>query len=199
MEKLVKIQIIKKGENMSKKRNKELKRTERRKLELERRKKQKTKTMMMVSIALISIISIVVVVAVSMNGNDDVTKDTIIEPPPQQSQTEIRLPTSEVGNDAKFYEYDANGVNVKYFAIRSSDGEIRVAFDACDVCYNAKKGYVKDGSDMRCVNCGNKYAISGLGTENRGGGCWPSYLPRVIDGDEVVIQIDDLEGKAYMF
>ena len=115
---------------MSKKRNKDLKRAERRKLELERRKKQKTKTMMMASIALIAIISIVVVAAVSMNGNDTVTKDTETEPPPQQSQTEVRLPTSEIGNDAKFYEHDADGITVKYFTIRSPDGEIRVAFDA---------------------------------------------------------------------
>ncbi len=197
MEKLVKIQIVNEVKYMSEKRNKELKRAEKRKIELER-KRQKSKRMMMASVALIASISIVVVAAVSMSGNDNVTKNTETEPP-QQSQTEVRIPTSEIGNDAKFYEYDANGVNVKYFAIKSSDGEIRVAFDACDVCYSAKKGYVKDGSDMRCVNCGNRYAISGLGTENRGGGCWPSYLQRVIDGDEVVIQIDDLEGKTYMF
>ncbi len=197
MEKLVKIQIVNEVKYMSKKRNKELKKGEKRKIELER-KRQKSKRMMMASVALIAIISIVVVAAVSMSGNDNITKNTETEPP-QQSQTEVRIPTSEIGNDAKFYEYDANGITVKYFSIRSSDGEIRMAFDACDLCYGAKKGYVKDGSDMRCVNCGNKYAISGLGTENRGGGCWPSYLPRVIDGDEVVIQIDDLEGKAYMF
>jgi uncharacterized membrane protein len=198
MEKLVKIQIINEVKYMSKKRNKELKRAEKRKIELER-KRQKSKRMMMASVALIAIISIVVIAAVSMSGNDNITKNTETEPPPQQSQTEVRIPTSEIGNDAKFYEYDANGITVKYFSIRSSDGEIRVAFDACDVCYGAKKGYVKDGSDMRCVNCGNRYAISGLGTENRGGGCWPSYLPRVIDGDEVVIQKSDLENKAYMF
>ena len=184
---------------MSKKRNKELKSAERRKLELEHRKKQKTKTIMMASIALIVIISIVGVAAVLMNGNDNVIKETETEPPPQQSQSEIRLSASEIGNNAKFYEYDANGVTVNYFSILSSDGEIHVAFDACDVCYGAKKGYVQDGSDMRCVNCGNRYAISGLGTENLGGGCWPSYLPRVIDGDEVVIQKTDLENKAYMF
>ncbi len=183
---------------MSKKRKKELKRAERRKLELERRKK-KARTTMIASVMLIAVISIVVLVAVSMSGNNNVTKDTDTEPPPQQSQTEVRILASEIGSTAKFYEYDTGSVTVKYFAVKGADGEIRVAFDACDVCYGSKKGYTHIGDVMHCINCGNEYAVSGLGTENRGGGCWPSYLPREIDGDDVVIKISDLEEKRYMF
>ena len=182
---------------MSKKRKKELKRAERRKLELER-KRRRSKTMLIVSVVLIAIISMAILIAVSMGGND-ITKDTDTEPPPSQSQTEVRILASEIGSSAKFYEYDADGVTVKYFVVKGADGEIRVAFDACDVCYGAKKGYTHIGDVMHCINCGNEYAVSGLGTENRGGGCWPSYLPREIDGDDVVIKISDLEEKRYMF
>ena len=41
--------------------------------------------------------------------------------------------------------------------------------------------------------------INSLGTENTRGGCWPSYLPMKIEGDDVVIQISDLEVKSWMF
>ena len=34
---------------------------------------------------------------------------------------------------------------------------------------------------MVCNNCGNKYPIDGLGTENKNpGGCWPGYLPSTV-------------------
>ena len=33
---------------------------------------------------------------------------------------------------------------IKYFILKSSDGVIRAAFDACDVCWGEGKGYQKD-------------------------------------------------------
>ena len=53
---------------------------------------------------------------------------------------------------------------------------------------------------MICNNCGNKYPIDGLGTENRNpGGCWPSYLSNTIIGNEIVIGKSELENGKVMF
>jgi uncharacterized membrane protein len=52
---------------------------------------------------------------------------------------------------------------------------------------------------MVCINCGLKFSILGLGTENIGGGCWPSFLPIKIDGDSIIIEKKDLESKKYLF
>ena len=110
------------------------------------------------------------------------------------------IPLSEITEEAKWYEYDANGKKIKFFAVKASDGSIKTAFDACDVCYGSKKGYRQEGNQMVCNNCGNKYPIDGLGTENKaGGGCWPGYLPNEIQGESLVIKHSDIEAGKYRF
>ena len=47
---------------------------------------------------------------------------------------------------ARHYTYSApGGITIKYFIIKSSDGVIRAAFDACDVCWPSGKGYQQEG------------------------------------------------------
>tara|TARA_Y100000310_G_C20472908_1_gene710959 strand:- start:100 stop:537 length:438 start_codon:yes stop_codon:yes gene_type:complete len=109
---------------------------------------------------------------------------------------EISIPLSKISGQASFYEYN----NIKYFVIKASDGSIKTAFDACDVCYYSDKGYRQEGNYMVCNNCGNRYPIAGLGTENlRGGGCWPGYLPSVIEGEYLIIKESDLDKGGYRF
>ncbi|MFW3145927.1 MAG: Fe-S-containing protein [Thermoplasmatota archaeon] len=105
-------------------------------------------------------------------------------------------------SDGKFhYYYQAvQGIIVKYFVVTDKDGEVHTAFDACDVCYDAKKGYVQEGEYARCLNCGKTFSIYDLGTKNTaGGGCWPGYLPHVRQGDQVKIKVDDLRYGIHFF
>jgi uncharacterized membrane protein len=90
-------------------------------------------------------------------------------------------------------------VEIRFFAVRSNDNEIHVAFDACDVCYEEKKGYRQEGIQMTCNNCDKTFPIKAIGSENMKGGCWPSYLPMSIEDDYIIIKISDLEEKKYMF
>ena len=78
-------------------------------------------------------------------------------------------------------------------------GTVHVAFDACDVCYEAKKGYKQNGDVMQCLNCGKTFSITSIGIDNTVGGCWPSYLPMKIENDTVIIKISYLKAKSYMF
>jgi len=107
----------------------------------------------------------------------------------------VKIPLSQVSETAEWYDYE----NVRYFVVKGKDGSIKSAFDACDVCYKSRKGYRQKGDDMICNNCGNYYPISGLGTKNLGGGCWPGYLENSIEGDYIVIKKSDLDtgGKRY--
>ncbi len=177
----------------------ELKRAERRKRELLLRRKKRMQKLMAMSVMLIAIISIVIVISMSNNPND---YDKSSEPAQSSdviSETEVGIPLSDISDNAKFYSYDANGVKVKYFVVKGSDGDVHVAFDACDVCYREKKGYSQNGEVMRCINCGRQYPINSCGTENTAGGCWPSYLPRRIEGEYVIIEKSDLAQKKWMF
>ena len=108
----------------------------------------------------------------------------------------IKIPLSDLSSTVNFYELNDGGTDIRYFAVLGSDGKPRTAFDACDVC-GGYKGYKQKGSDIECRNCGRVFNIDGLGTENKGYGCWPSYLPHEVQGDNVIIKVSDIKsGKS---
>jgi uncharacterized membrane protein len=97
---------------------------------------------------------------------------------------------------ARHFELKHANLTIRYFILKSSDGIIRAAFDACDVCWPAGKGYYQDGDVMVCRNCGRRFA-SVLVNEVQGG-CNPAPLKRSLQGERVVIRAQDiLEGKQY--
>ena len=91
------------------------------------------------------------------NGDDD--NGTSEEPEPIAA---LQIPTSEITTNAKWYPYDSDGIEIRFFAVRSNDQEIHVAFDACDVCYEAKKGYSQEGIQMACNNCDQSFPIKAI-------------------------------------
>jgi uncharacterized membrane protein len=97
---------------------------------------------------------------------------------------------------ARHFEYVSGKDTIRYFILKSSDGVIRAAFDACDVCWPAGKGYYQDGDHMVCRNCGRRF-ISVRVNEVKGG-CNPAPLNRKVENDQLVIQIKDIEqGRQY--
>jgi len=175
---------------------KEINKAEKRKQMLaQKRKKNMTIAFSVVAVFLICIGLFMVSTLPNTDTNDKLESKTVAS-----EGNEIKILASEITDEATFYSYITDeAVDIEYFAVRDSDGEIRVAFDACDVCYHAKKGYRQNGDVMHCINCGLEFAISGLGSLNSGGGCWPSNLPLRTDGDYVVIETSDLEDKLFMF
>jgi len=103
----------------------------------------------------------------------------------------IMIPTSDVKNEkATFYKYNYKGKNIKFFLLKTKDGKIRAAFDACDVCYPAKKGYSQTNDFMICNNCGMKFHISRIGDFR--GGCNPSPLKFNLEKDYIKISVTEL-------
>lgn len=101
-------------------------------------------------------------------------------------------------NDGKahYYEYQSGGQEVKFFVVKSADGVIRAAFDACDVCFHSKKGYTQDGEFMICNNCGRKFHSNRINVVQ--GGCNPAPLTRETRGEDLVISVKDiLQGAKY--
>jgi uncharacterized membrane protein len=81
--------------------------------------------------------------------------------------------------------------------VRSKDGVIRAAVDACDVCYRAGKGYVKDGGVMVCENCGMRFPLARINVVK--GGCNPAPLMREIKGTHLEIPMANVaENLWYM-
>ena len=97
---------------------------------------------------------------------------------------------------ARHFEHVDGNMTIRYFILKSSDGVIRAAFDACDVCWPAGKGYYQDGDVMVCRNCGRRFA-SVLVNEVQGG-CNPAPLNRNLENDKLIIQIKDIQqGRQY--
>jgi uncharacterized membrane protein len=111
------------------------------------------------------------------------------------SQVSFAVSLFEDGQ-ARHFEHRDGKFTIKYFILKSSDGVIRSAFDACDVCWPAGKGYYQEGDYMVCRNCGRKFA-SLLVNEVKGG-CNPAPLARVVDNGKAIILVKDiLAGKPY--
>ncbi len=111
---------------------------------------------------------------------------------------EITFPVAmfEDGKARHFELAAENDIVVKYFVLKSSDGVIRAAFDACDVCWAGGKGYSQDRDVMVCRNCGRRFASMKINEVK--GGCNPAPLKRTIAEDKVVIQTSDIfEGSRY--
>ena len=130
------------------------------------------------------ILLVTVVVATRLDfGNKDTANQRL------DNQEFMSIPIAETSEEARWHEFRGS----RFFVVKASDGTIRTAFDKCDVCYAARRGYRQEGSDMVCNNCGLRFAIDGLGIENQTpGGCWPSYLPHTLENDNIIIRASDL-------
>ena len=145
----------------------------------------------MKKIMIVSLVLITLLISACSNG---ISGNSILD----TSKGTIAIALDDITSTVQKYDFDANGVKVTYFAVKGSDGEVRTAFDACDVC-GGKKGYRQQGSDIVCNNCGKVFRIDGLGTQNKGYGCWPSYLKHVIEDGNVIISKSELEAGSHRF
>lgn len=88
--------------------------------------------------------------------------------------------------------------DIRYFIVQDTDGEIKVALDACELCWSEGKGYRQDDSVMKCNSCGNAFLIRELGKQGEGG-CWPINLEYEIVDNWIIIDEDDLLAKESFF
>lgn len=109
----------------------------------------------------------------------------------------VSLPLAQVSDGkAHFFTFKTGGKDVQFFVLKSKDGVVRTALNACDVCYREKKGYTQDGEVMVCNNCGMRFHSAKIMEVK--GGCNPSPLARSFDAKNVLIREADLKaGVAY--
>jgi len=112
--------------------------------------------------------------------------------------SDVILPVATFADGAaRFYRYVTTaGREVRFFVMKSSDGVVRAAFDACDTCYRQRKGYRQQGDGMVCNNCGRTFRSVDINVLQ--GGCNPAPLERTIVGDQLVLKAASLElGTQY--
>ena len=109
----------------------------------------------------------------------------------------LEIPVASV-NDGKAHHFQVkaeDGTMVTFFVLKSADGILRAAIDACDVCYRSGLGYYQEGDNMVCKNCGQKFASNKINVIK--GGCNPAPLNRTVIGDKLVINMRDIGMNSW--
>jgi uncharacterized membrane protein len=114
---------------------------------------------------------------------------------PENNQ--ISIPLSGISDgQAHYFTTQSEKGAVEFFVVKSHDGILRAAVDACDVCYRAGKGYIQEGNVMVCTNCGMRFATDRINEVK--GGCNPAPLTRIIEGGNLVISMTDINANAWL-
>lgn len=114
---------------------------------------------------------------------------------PKQGKLYIPISSVDDGQAHYFRAKADDGILVEFFVIKSQDGIIRAAIDSCDVCYRSGKGYVQQGNVMICTNCGRRFATDRINEVK--GGCNPAPLNRVVQGEKLVISMEDINANSW--
>lgn len=114
---------------------------------------------------------------------------------PKDGNVYIPIKDVDDGQAHYFKTKAADGTIVDFFLVQSMDGVIRAAIDSCDVCYRSGKGYVQDGGVMVCTNCGRRFATDRINEVK--GGCNPAPLKRVVEGENLVISMQDINTNSW--
>ena len=155
-------------------------------------------TMTLIIVALVAVAGVIAYVMMSASTDAPAPVVVATGDPNVGRANDIRIPLAELSNKARFFDFKtADNSAVRFFAVKSSDGAYRVALDACDTCYHAKKGYHQEGDDMICNNCGLKFPSAKINEVH--GGCNPISLPRAVEGDTLVVKASDLESRKQYF
>lgn len=153
--------------------------------------------MLVVIVALVAVIGYLVTSRLNQDPTSTVANAKAIQL--TSGASEVRIPLSEISEGkAKFYEAAlANGSSVRFFVVKTADGIYRTALDACQVCFDAHKGYYQDGNDMVCRKCGRHFPLTSIGYGTSG--CHPMGLHGTVDGNDLLIQTSELENGSQYF
>lgn len=96
------------------------------------------------------------------------------------------------------FSYKICETEVEIVALKDSRGNLRTAFNACQVYYSSGKGYYRQNGDyLVCQNCGNSFTINQVGIASGNCNPWPILdSDRTVTSDETQISYDVLKTTA---
>lgn len=132
------------------------------------------------------------------------TSDAVVDNMQAQTIAEgesLVIPISDITQTAQFYPVIVNGTEMEIIAVKDSAGQIRTAFNTCQICYDSGRGYYKqEGDALVCQNCGNRYTVDQIEVEVGGCNPWPIFsTDKTVTGDSVTISYAFLEESRKIF
>lgn len=99
------------------------------------------------------------------------------------------------------YPVEVDGTQMEVLAVTDSEGNIRTAFNTCQICYSSGRGYyVQKGNELVCQNCGNRFTVDQI--EIQSGGCnpWPIFEEnKTVSEDHIDISYSFLKESKEIF
>lgn len=93
------------------------------------------------------------------------------------------------------YSYKASdGIDMRFFLIKKSEGAYGVVLDACEIC--GPSGYFERGNDVVCKLCD---VVMNRGTIGFKGGCNPIPIPYIVHDEKIKIDTKDLDAQSSVF
>ncbi|MCI2112763.1 MAG: DUF2318 domain-containing protein [Ruminococcus sp.] len=131
------------------------------------------------------------------SANSDIKAETV----KVSSGENLKIKIADVTDTAKFYPVDIDGTEIEVIAIKDSSGEIRTAFNTCQICYSSGRGYYEqEGDYLVCQNCGNSFSADQV--EVQSGGCNPVPIfseNKTVTDDTIEISYDCLNEAKQIF
>lgn len=147
-------------------------------------------------VVLIAALSVTILPKLFDKGNNSDAAETLTP-----SGSDLTVRTEEIGTEASFFDYDADGITVQVLAVRASDDTVRLALNTCQVCNGSPYAYfVQDGNDFICQNCHNSFSSTDVGKVN--GGCNPVPITAEVYQEEdgtLVVPATFLDENAARF
>jgi uncharacterized membrane protein len=108
------------------------------------------------------------------------------------------LLTTLVDGKAHYYSLAEGGKMIRFFIVKGTDGQIRSAFDYCNMCGRMQRGFAQKGQLMICRNCTQNFSIN-LIEETVTGGCNPIPLPYTVVGRNLNLNLTDILNGRQLF
>lgn len=143
------------------------------------------------------LISLLACVALSGCGNS--AREAATAAPSEAAEPEWRIALADLGTEPSFPEWNQNGTKMQLIALLDESGNPHIAYNTCQVCAGSPYAYFEyENGLLKCMNCGNAFALSTVGEAS--GGCTPLPLGAytVSDG-EIIIPQSELERAVSAF
>lgn len=135
------------------------------------------------------------------SSGENTSDDNDVEKVELSSGESLKIDTADITEQASFYLVDIDGTEMGIIAVKDSSGEIRTAFNTCQVCYSSGRGYYKQVGDLLvCQNCRNSFTADDVEVES--GGCNPVPIfeeNKTVNDDVIEISYDYLNKGKQIF
>lgn len=169
--------------------------------------KKKNFSILFLLTAIVTLFLVVAVILILKSSKqDDALSNTNIASDSKEVQMiesggSLIIPVSDISSTAQFYSIEIDGVRMEVLAVKDSDGNIRTAFNTCQICYSSGRGYyVQDGDRLFCQNCGNQFTMDQVEIESGSCNPWPIAAEnKTVTDDAIEISYDFLKESKDIF